>query len=390
MEYFCREISNIENAENNETSVNFNHVYQNCLHALSLPSGSLCFFDIETTGLSPSVSSVYLIGAMVLQDNKLILHQWFADDYISEKDLLLSFSSFTATKKYLVHYNGSSFDVPYLKKKYEAHHLTSPFDGKNQIDLFKVTKLKMFQNGFPLKNRKLKTMETLMGFYRHDNYSGKDCIALYTDFMQKKFFRDNKMASLRKKLLLHNEEDLIGTFLCSQLLLYQKPELISADYFIEEHQLHFTGIIHGYYPRSLTYENGGYHILLKDSSLHLQIPLFSGTLYHFFPDYKNYFYLPEEDMAIHKSVGIFVEPAFRQKATAANCYIKREEEFFPLPLTFHVSTLSDSSNLLFTKSRRDKAFYLPISECEKLFAKNNLCDFIRNYTYAVITAPSPA
>ena len=47
-------------------------------------------------------------------------------------------------------------------------------------------------------------------------------------------------------------------------------------------------------------------------------------------------YLPKGDMAVHKSVGCFVEPAYRQKATAANCYIKKDARFLP-PRAWHRS-----------------------------------------------------
>ena len=62
-----------------------------------------CFFDIETTGLSPKISSLYLIGVLWYDAGDDLFHtrQWFADDYISEKDIIKSFtrflSSFTIT-----------------------------------------------------------------------------------------------------------------------------------------------------------------------------------------------------------------------------------------------------------------------------------------------------
>ena len=51
---------------------------------------------------------------------------------------------------------------------------------------------------------------------------------------------------------------------------------------------------------------------------------------YFFRDYANYYYLPEEDQAIHKSVAVFVDPSRRQKATAKTCYPKHTGLFFPM------------------------------------------------------------
>ena len=56
----------------------------------------IAFFDIETTGLSPKVSSLYLIGMMYFDNetNSWTLTQWFADNYKSESEILTSFLSF--------------------------------------------------------------------------------------------------------------------------------------------------------------------------------------------------------------------------------------------------------------------------------------------------------
>ena len=83
------------------------------------------------------------------------------------------------------------------------------------------------------------------------------------------------------------------------------------------------------------------------------MPLLKGTYYHFFADYKNYYYLPQEDMAVHKSVGAYVEPAFRQKATAGNCYIKKTGTFLPLPKGI------DWSAPVFRTDRKNHTLFIP-------------------------------
>ena len=54
-------------------------------------------------------------------------------------------------------------------------------------------------------------------------------------------------------------------------------------------------------------------------------------LKHFYKDYHNYYYLPKEDRAIHKSVGCYVERQYRRTAKASTCYVKKEGIFLPLP-----------------------------------------------------------
>ena len=61
----------------------------------------------------------------------------------------------------------------------------------------------------------------------------------------------------------------------------------------------------------------------------LTLPLFQGELLYFFPDYKNYYYLPLEDQAVHKSVASYVDKKYRRPATAATCYIRKKGVFLP-------------------------------------------------------------
>ena len=52
-------------------------------------------------------------------------------------------------------------------------------------------------------------------------------------------------------------------------------------------------------------------------------------LKYFYSNYKDYYYLPAEDTAMHKSIAEFVDKAHRQKATKANCYTKKPGQFLP-------------------------------------------------------------
>ena len=87
----------------------------------------------------------------------------------------------------------------------------------------------------------------------------------------------------------------------------------------------------------------------------IRIPVFLGELKHYYEDYENYFYLPEEDWAIHKSVGCFVEKSHRKKATAKTCYIKKEGVFLPLPPLKVFVTISFDVNIVNIETKAYKA-----------------------------------
>ena len=83
MEHTAKVLTSYEEQLNNAASV------------LPAPAENICFFDIETTGLSAAVSSLYLIGTITFENNEWVLNQWFADDYVSEVRLFLSFQKST-------------------------------------------------------------------------------------------------------------------------------------------------------------------------------------------------------------------------------------------------------------------------------------------------------
>ena len=51
---------------------------------------------------------------------------------------------------------------------------------------------------------------------------------------------------------------------------------------------------------------------------------------YFFKDYKNYYYLPMEHMAIHKSMAAYVDDAHKEKATKDNASPPRPAASYPV------------------------------------------------------------
>ena len=68
-------------------------------HAIA-PLKDLVFLDIETTGLTPATSSIYLIGAVYHQQMEWHIRQWFSDSLNSEQEILEDFFSFIKNNKY--------------------------------------------------------------------------------------------------------------------------------------------------------------------------------------------------------------------------------------------------------------------------------------------------
>lgn len=300
-----------------------------------LPEGAF-FFDIETTGLSPARSHLYLIGcAFSVMENgekKWKLRQFFLDAPSCEEDLLHALSDcMLEHAKVLIHYNGSSFDIPYLSKKYSFYDIPNPFSRfspTETIDLYRT--LRPYQKLLHTDGMKQKDIEKAMGLTRKDEFSGKELIDVYESYL------GNRSEKLLDTLLLHNAEDVTN-----MLPIYSLTGLssfFSGDYEVTEAVyrsdpglFHFSIQTSYDAPLPIHLEDAYSSFSWEGCSASLDIRSFRGKLKHFFPDYKNYYYLPEEDEAIHKSVGAFVDPEFRVRAKAENCYQKAEGIFLPQP-----------------------------------------------------------
>ena len=69
------------------------------------------------------------------------------------------------------------------------------------------------------------------------------------------------------------------------------------------------------------------YLTMSESKCTLRVPLYSEEMKFFYDNWEDYYYLPEEDTAIHVSVAEFVSRPNRKKATPATCYTKVEGRF---------------------------------------------------------------
>ena len=291
-------------------------------------SGMDIFFDIETTGLNWRRSHLYLIGAAIYHPESKIweLIQWFADEPARELDLLDAFAEFLVPFQRIIHYNGAGFDLPYLQKKYEFYRREVPFCEMDTLDLYR--KFRPFQKLFGLPSMKQKSLEAFAGFSREDTFSGGDLIYAYEEYLA------SANPALLKTLYLHNKEDVLG--MVQILSLYGLADLFSGNFTISGITLSPPSLILSlslevpvFLP--FTRKSDVFSVTADQKLARLEIQGQQRELKFFFPNYKDYYYLPLEDTAIHKSVGAYVDAEHREKAKASNCYQRHQSLFFPQP-----------------------------------------------------------
>ena len=291
------------------------------------------FFDIETTGFSPAYTTLYLIGCAHREGDSFMITQYFAESKEEEASVLAAFLQELSHFQTVISFNGIGFDIPYLKNKCQKYGLAHPFDEKTYIDIYKeVSALKFL---LKLPNYKQKTIETFLNINRADAFSGGELIEVYENYLKAK---DDQALFFLKQ---HNYEDVLGMTELIAIRSYHK--LFCGGFTITsvetniykdcngEPQKELLLTLHNEYalPQRVSCQTDDFYLICDEHESRLRIHLLEGTLKFFFHHPEDYYYLPAEDMAIHKSVASYVDKEFRKKATAATCYTKKGAIFVP-------------------------------------------------------------
>lgn len=291
----------------------------------------LLFFDIETTGFSGDYNTVYLIGCVWEEKGRLRFIQWFADSKTAESEILNAFFAFLKKFKILVHFNGDTFDIPFLLKRCHALNLPHAFDDVESIDIYK--RIKPWKKHLGLTSLKQKAIEAFLGIDREDLFSGGELIAVYEDYLR------TKNEDALHLLLLHNEDDLKGMPALLPVLFY--PDFFNQEFALSDLKkaagetprliLTLDGCPETLLPTPISASVPSYAFRAERNRLMLSVRIYEGTLKYYYPNYKDYYYLIYEDTAIHKSVGEYVDKDARIKATKETCYTKKAGIFLPQP-----------------------------------------------------------
>ena len=272
----------------------------------------ILFFDIETTGLSPERSHLYLIGCAREEQGQWILRQWFAQNSSEEFAILEQFLSVVKDCRLLVSYNGASFDLPYLRQKCRAYLLPDAFQPLPMTDLYR--ELKPLRKLLALPQLRQADVERWLGLYRDDCYNGKELITVYRRYQK------NQDRELLSALLLHNREDVEGMTVCTAMLAY--PDAVSGNYSFlkgsaDDRQCTFQYQLSAPVPKAVRYVCP--QVSLQERTLTLFFPIKDGSIYLYLPDHENYMYLPDEQLLIHKKLARLTKPSNALPATPETC-----------------------------------------------------------------------
>ncbi len=316
------------------------------------------FFDIETTGFSPVTSSIYLIGCMYRKGTTLIINQFLAENKSDEEEILLQFMNLLSNFKTIISFNGIGFDIPFIKAKCDNYSIPEHFKSYQYLDIFKLVGNIKFL--LKQQNYKQKTIESFLGIHRDDMFSGGELINVYEDYVK------THEKEAEQLLLLHNYEDVTGMLDLMPILTY--TQVLNGAYSIKtveiapytsyegtEGQELIITLENDYaVPKRVSHQQQDFYFTLNKNITKVRVPIYEGELKFFYSNYKDYFYLPKEDMAIHKSVATFVDKQYRERAKACNCYTRKSSCFLPQ----YEAIMSP----VFKTEHKDKLSYFELTE----------------------------
>ncbi len=289
------------------------------------------YLDIETLGFSRDRHPIYLIGTgSLINHNIIYVNQWFADSTDDEPAVLAAFSEYLekSDADRLSTFNGDAFDLPFIETRARLCGISLDIGRFESFDLYK--EIKRRASYLQLPDYRQKTIERFLGVGREDSYSGGELIRVYHSYTK------NRDAEAARALRLHNFEDVAGMFDLPAIFSYDRlftetPRITGAS--VEDYAdldgLPAEELIVEIEPPcslrgklSCSHPVSGAYLLASGGAARLRIPMIRGEARLYYADYKNYYYLPEEDMAVHKSVAAGVDKEYRKKATPENCYTR--------------------------------------------------------------------
>lgn len=338
-------------------------------------------YDIETTGLNPKSSQLYLLGILLFHKENIELIQYFAESVLDEEEILEQFFQLCKTKRVLISFNGEGFDNRFVESMAKSYGKLPLHLNLKQLDLFKlIRKRKKF---YGLESCSLKSCERFLGIHREDRCSGGELISVYREYLQ------DKCSEKKNMLLLHNREDIqnlpsLFSFLAYENIFqgnvhFQRAEILVRDEMKEKNDNHqkdnslqikdleleerqnsrtseklcLRFSLPSSVPVPLTLTPKNFLLEIKETSLCLTVPLYQGELCYFFKDYKDYEFIPSEDRVVHKSLAAMYPKEMREKAKASTAYQKMKTSFLPV---------FQEGEKVFKKTYQDKNCFIPFKK----------------------------
>ncbi len=181
------------------------------------------FLDTETTGLAGGTGTLaFLIGLGWYEDQGFVTRQLFARDFSEEPAALALLADWAGKKRFLVTFNGKSFDVGLLSSRFVLNRQRDALGEMPHLDLLHPAR-RLFAHR--LDDARLGTLEEeVLGVHRKGDVPGSEIPQRYFDWLR---YRDGRLMA---DVLEHNRLDVVSM----AMLLVHMAELVERGHEAEE------------------------------------------------------------------------------------------------------------------------------------------------------------
>lgn len=164
--------------------------------------GGLLFLDAETTGLAGGTGTyAFLVGAALLEDDRVVVTQYFMRDLDEEPALLAVLGPLLERATGIVTFNGAGFDLPLLETRFVLARRRWPATVPH-LDLLRPAR-RIWTACLP--DCRLATLEReVFGLAREADVPGALIPSLYFEFLR------SRRAERLVRVFAHNRDDLLS------------------------------------------------------------------------------------------------------------------------------------------------------------------------------------
>ena len=251
---------------------------------------SWCLVDIETEGRFWRTSRL-LAARVITYGSPLEEYEWIAERESDEYDILSELAQVLMRSSCIMTFNGDSFDLPHLRKKYQAYRAQDPTKGKKTLDLMRA--LMPYKFMFELQSYRLADYLSLF----HGKYDIRN---------------DAEGALLVSSLLELSNLFTLPDTSCEAGMLEQEGEskkIFRAKWKTPDEM-----------PIEIEIFDEVFHLTSCGSYVRLEIACDGSVLRRYYIDYENYDFLLAEGYAAHRSLTAYVAADRKEKAVRTNCF----------------------------------------------------------------------
>ena len=351
----------------------------------------ILIYDIDTTSFEAANGCIFLIGVMYYQNEQLYFTQFFSESIDEEALIIEKFFDIAENYKILLSYKGESFDIPYIGKRLYAlkqNELYSRFAALRSRSVDIANEIMSVKTALGFSSTKLDYLRKKCGQTVPERVSGENISRFYVEHIAasklRKLLETTGKAKNCDLISNYNPKPVIddlahikpdsGDRFLTDILYRNKENIESVIYLLRLSRIFsmrkgrfdvtvdaFSDAVSNEHSITDNYDTIHFDISAGDYLLNIPVNIISLSLKQFYPNYKDYYYFPAEDMAVHKSIAEFAAAGSKKKATAKTAYRNVSGRFIHIPSGFAKSESNKDSNFYKTDYESEEHF-LPVDE----------------------------